>query len=63
MVKEKVGVLGWLRKQLEAADKDLLREMVKTMAQMLMNAGPGVGSCSLIQMTRPDPGIVVVRGG
>jgi transposase-like protein len=38
MVEEKVGVLGWLRKQLEAADKDLLREMVKTMAQMLMNA-------------------------
>lgn len=38
MVKERIGLMNWLRKQLEAADKDLLREMVKTMAQMLMSA-------------------------
>lgn len=38
MVKEKVGGLAWLRKQVEAADKDLLREMVKAMVEMLMGA-------------------------
>jgi len=38
MVKEKVGALAWLRKQLATADKDLLREMVKTIAEMLMGA-------------------------
>jgi transposase-like protein len=38
MVKEKVGALAWLRKRVESADKDLLREMVKTMAEMLVGA-------------------------
>jgi transposase-like protein len=38
MVEEKVGGLAWLRKQLAAADTDLLREMVKVMAEMLMGA-------------------------
>jgi len=38
MVKEKVGSLAWLRKQVEAADKDLLREIVKGMVEALMSA-------------------------
>jgi len=38
MVETRVSLLGWLRKQLESADQDLLREMVKVMAEILMNA-------------------------
>lgn len=38
MVTEKVNSLAWLRKQVEAADTDLLREMVQKMAEMLMGA-------------------------
>ena len=38
MVKERVGSLAWLRKQVEVADKDLLREIVKGMVEMLMSA-------------------------
>ena len=38
MVKERVGSLAWLRKQVEAADKDLLREIVKGMVETLMSA-------------------------
>jgi len=37
MVKERVDSLAWLRKQVEAADKDLLREMVKGMVDTLMS--------------------------
>jgi transposase-like protein len=36
MVKERIGNLAWLRKRIAEADTDLLREMVKTMAEMLM---------------------------
>ena len=36
MVKERVGSLAWLRKRLEEADTDLLREMVKAVAEVLM---------------------------
>mgnify|MGYP001398953789 CR=1 FL=1 len=38
MVKEKVGNLAWLRKQLETEDKDLLRELVKAVVEELMSA-------------------------
>ena len=38
MGKEMVGSLAWLRKRIEQADADLLREMVKTMAETLMSA-------------------------
>jgi len=38
MVKERVDSLAWLRKQVEAADKDLLREMVKGMLETLMSS-------------------------
>lgn len=36
MVKERIDSLAWLRKRVEAADKDLLREMVKGMVETLM---------------------------
>lgn len=38
MVKDRVEGLAWLRKQLETADVDLLREMVRAMAETLMGA-------------------------
>lgn len=38
MVKERVGSLAWLRKRIEDADADLLREMVKAVAEVLMAA-------------------------
>jgi len=36
MVKSRVNPLVWLRKRIEEADADLLREMVKSFAEMLM---------------------------
>jgi transposase-like protein len=33
--------LSWLRKQLETADVDLLREMVRSFAETLMSAEAG----------------------
>jgi len=36
MVRDGVGSLGWLRKRIEDADTDLLREMVKAVAEMFM---------------------------
>ncbi len=38
MVAPSMDALGWLRKQLEEAEPDLLREMVSTFAHALMNA-------------------------
>lgn len=38
MVNTTMDLLEWLRKQLEEADTDLLREMIRLMAQMLMDA-------------------------
>jgi len=38
MVKERIGNLVWLRKRVEEADTDLLREMLKAMAETLMSA-------------------------
>lgn len=38
MVKDRVEGLAWLRKQLETADVDLLREMVRAMAETMMGA-------------------------
>lgn len=38
MVKDRVEGLAWLRKQLESSDVDLLREMVRAMAETLMGA-------------------------
>jgi putative transposase len=37
-----MDALSWLRKQLEDADRDLLRAMVKEMAEALMSADAGV---------------------
>ena len=36
MVKERVGSLAWLHKRIEDADTDLLREMVKAVAEVFM---------------------------
>jgi len=38
IVRDKVGILGWLRKRIEDADTDLLREMFKAAAEMFMSA-------------------------
>ena len=38
MVDETMDALGWLRKQVESADTDLLREMVKVFCERLMGA-------------------------
>lgn len=38
MVDETMDALGWLRKQVESADTDLLREMVKVFCEQLMGA-------------------------
>ena len=37
MVKNRVGSLSWLRKQIEDADTDLLREMVKAVTEAFMS--------------------------
>ncbi len=36
--KDTMNLLEWLRKRLEEADADLLKEMVRLMAEMLMDA-------------------------
>jgi len=46
MVNERIDSLAWLRKRIEQADTDLLREMVKTMAEALMSAEEGNGAKS-----------------
>ena len=38
MVKDRVGSLAWLRKRIEDADSDLLREMVKAVTEVFMSA-------------------------
>lgn len=38
MVELRMDPVSWLRKQLEMADVDLLREMVRTFAETLMSA-------------------------
>ena len=38
MVKDRVGSLVWLRKRIEDADTDLLREMVKAVTEVFMSA-------------------------
>lgn len=38
MINDRMDVNEWLRKQLEAAEPDLLREMVQTFAEVLMSA-------------------------
>ncbi len=61
MVMEGANALSWLRKQIETADADLLREMVTAFAEALMGAdvraervncsngsGPSVGTDGLV---------------
>jgi len=53
-----INGLSWLRKQIETADKDLLREMVKVFAEALMGTeadslcGAGYGQVSLKRINR-----------
>ena len=39
MINTRMDMSDWLRKQLEEADPDLLREMVRSFAETLMGAG------------------------
>ena len=58
MVEHTMDASGWLRKQLEEAHPDLLRAMVKEMAEALMGAeaealcGAGYGERSLGRVNR-----------
>ena len=58
MVEHTMDVQGWLRKQLEEADPDLLRVMVKDFAEALMSAdadavcGAGYGERSPERVNR-----------
>jgi len=61
MVKERVGNLAWLRKQMEEADTDLLREMVKAMAEALM--GAEADSVCNAEYGKSSPGRVNQRNG
>ena len=49
MVDSSMDILSWLHKQVEAADGDLVREMVRTFAERLMNV-------FAIVSARPHPG-------
>ena len=58
MVATTMDLLTWLRKQLEEADADLLREMVRSFAEALMGAeadalcGAGYGERSIERINR-----------
>ena len=58
MINESMDALAWLRKQLEADDNDLLREMVRSFAEELMSAeadvvcGAGYGEVSAGRVNR-----------
>lgn len=66
MVKNRIDVLEDFRKQLEGADVDLLREMVKIFAEQLMVAEfisrrieerrAEAGDCLVLWQPRPDRG-------
>jgi len=53
MVKNRVGSLSWLRKQIEDADTDLLREMVKAVTDVFMSVE---ARCLCATRRRPGPG-------
>jgi len=54
MVKEKVGNLAWLRKQLETDDKDLLRELVKAVVEELMSADADATCGAVYRQASPE---------
>jgi len=54
MVKEKVGNLAWLRKQLETEGKDLLRELVKAVVEELMSADADAVCGAAYRQTSPE---------
>ena len=53
MVNEKAGGGAWLRKQIESADNDLLREMVKAVVEELMGAAADNVCGALYRQTAP----------
>lgn len=61
MGKESINSLAWLRKRVEEADTDLLREMIKTMAEMLMG-GEADSRCGA-EYGKRDPERVNQRNG
>lgn len=54
MVKEKVGGVAWLRKHLEAEDKDLLRELVKAVVEELMGADADTVCGAVYRQASPE---------
>jgi len=46
MVKDRVGTPGWLRRRIEDADTDLLREMVKSVTEVFVSAEASAASGS-----------------
>jgi len=54
MVKDRVGSLGWLRKRIEDADTDLLREMVKAVAEVFMSVEASALCGAPYRQTRAD---------
>jgi len=54
MVKDRLEGLAWLGKQIEAADKDLLREMVKAVVEKLMGAEADVVCGAAYGLSSPD---------
>ena len=60
MVEHTMDVSGWLRKQLEEASPDLLRAMIKEMAEALMSAdadvvcGAGYGENNLNRLVHHE---------
>ena len=60
MVASTMDLLGWLRKHLEEADTDLLRELVATFVQALMGAeaDAACGAARLFPRARPLAGLL-----
>lgn len=54
MVREKVGGVAWLRKQLEAEDKDLLRGLVKAVVEELMSADADTACGAVYRQASPE---------
>ena len=54
MVELRMDPLAWLRKQVETADVDLLREMVRAFAETLVSSGREPPPPALLRTVRDD---------
>jgi transposase-like protein len=54
VINDKMDINVWLRKQLEAAEPDLLREMVQTFAEVLMSADADEACGAPYRVVSPD---------